>query len=256
MHLNQISYRVEKNGNTSPMPKSSSGPQKSVSVSKPLIITIDGPAASGKTTVSRELARRLALSWVSTGAFYRGLAYVATQLKCDLSNEGEIIELVRSKRWSVEMTHKNTNVIFDGKDVTDLIMDEKVGAAASQISQFPGVRRELLPLQRNCVKGTKGLIAEGRDCGTVVFPDAQLKVYLTARSDNRAQRRAIQQGDETGEDLSRIKADQMARDQRDTKRTSAPLQIPKESKVLDTSDMGLDEVVSKLREWVAGVLQN
>jgi len=211
------------------------------------IITIDGPAASGKTTVSRELAKRLGFDWVSTGAFYRGLAYAATHLKYDLNDEKKLMELARSPRWSVKMSEEETHVLFDEKDVTRKISDEKIATAASQISQFPMVRKELLPLQRACWSGKRGLIAEGRDCGTVVFPSAELKIYLTARSDDRAQRRAIQQG----EDFDRIKADQSARDQRDSKRAQAPLQAAEKSKVLDTSDLNLAEVVDQIYSWAS-----
>ena len=237
MHLNQNSYihKEQKMRNS----------KKSTSLQRPFIVTIDGPAASGKTTVSRELARRLGFPWVSTGAFYRGLAYAATTLNCDLRDEKAVVDLVRSKRWSVQMGEEETDVLFDGRKVTSEIMHEKVAAAASQISQFPLVRQELLPLQRACWNSKKGLIAEGRDCGTVVFPDAELKIYLTARSEDRAQRRATQQG----EDIDRIKADQSARDQRDTKRALAPLQVAEKSKVLDTSDLTLFAVVDKIEAW-------
>ncbi len=211
------------------------------------VVTIDGPAASGKTSVSRELARQLGWSWVSTGAFYRGLAFVALSENADLKNEKTIVKLAQSKKWRVEMQAEKTRVFYNGQDVTDRINDESVGTAASQISQFPLVRAELLPLQRNCIIGQKGgLIAEGRDCGTVVFPKAQVKVYLTARSDDRAQRRAKEQGAA----LSKIKKDQTKRDQRDTERATAPLQAPLGSKIVDTSDLSLDEVVSSLLKWV------
>lgn len=210
------------------------------------VVTIDGPAASGKTTVSRELARKLGFQWVSTGAFYRGLAYAATHLNYDLSDEAKIAELAQSNRWSVKMTSEETQVYFDGKDVTAMITREKVAAAASQISQYPLVRHELLPLQRACWDEKNGLVAEGRDCGTTVFPQADLKVYLTARSEDRAQRRAEQRG----EDVNTVKAEQVARDQRDTKRASSPLQVAEKSKVLDTSDMNLTEVIAKIHEWV------
>jgi CMP/dCMP kinase len=232
MHLNQNSYIQD------PVTKT---PKLS-----PFVVTIDGPAASGKTTVSRELARKLGFQWVSTGAFYRGLAFAATYLNYDLGDEAKIAELAQSDRWAVKMTPEETQVYFDGKDVTAMITREKVAAAASQISQYPLVRHELLPLQQACWDGKNGLVAEGRDCGTTVFPQAELKVYLTARSEDRAKRRA----DQRGEDVNTVKAEQIARDQRDTKRASSPLQVAEKSKVLDTSDMNLTEVVEKIFEWV------
>lgn len=213
-------------------------------------MTIDGPAASGKTSVSRYLAKKLKWKWVSTGSFYRGLAFAAQELNLDLKSEESLVKLARSSDWSVVMAEDRTHVIFRGKDVTEFVASEQVGGAASHISQFPSVRQELLPLQRACLDGQVGLIAEGRDCGSVVFPDAILKVFLTARSGDRAQRRAT----EHGQSVVSIEADQQKRDARDVQRTVAPLQIADESRVLDTSDMALDDVVSTIEAWVKKAL--
>src|SRR5690242_11246027 len=147
---------------------------------RPLIITIDGPAASGKTSVSRELARMLGWSWVSTGAFYRGLAYVAQLAGVALDDENALSELCHSNIWEVRMTPENTLVFFKGKDVSARIYDEDNGAAASKVSQYMKVRKNLLEVQRRCAMNVAGLVAEGRDCGTVVFPDAPVKIYLDA----------------------------------------------------------------------------
>jgi CMP/dCMP kinase len=226
-------------------------PSKKVSprmaLQSPIVVTIDGPAASGKTSVSRDLARKLKWKWVSTGAFYRGLSLVALAQKTDLKDEKALAKLAQSKIWRVEMQTDNTKVYFNDEDVTDRINDESVGTAASQVSQFPLVRAALLPLQRNCLKDVKGgLIAEGRDCGTVVFPQALVKIFLTARSFDRAQRRAKEQGAA----VSKIKKDQSKRDKRDSERAAAPMQAPAEAKILDTSDLSLAEVVGTLHEWV------
>ncbi|MGE3975202.1 MAG: (d)CMP kinase [Bdellovibrionales bacterium] len=222
-------------------------PNTRAALATPMIVTIDGPAASGKTSVSRELARLLEWKWVSTGAFYRGLALAALSEGVDSKNEKAIVKLAKSKIWRVEMQAEQTKVFLRDQDVTARINEESVGTAASQISQFPLVRAELLPLQRNCLKGIKGgLIAEGRDCGTVVFPKAPIKIYLTARSDDRAQRRAKEQG----ATISQIKKDQSRRDKRDSQRATAPLQVSSEAKVVDTSDLSFDEVVGTLHKWV------
>ena len=176
------------------------------------VITIDGPAASGKSTLSRELAKKLNCVWVSTGAFYRGLAYVALQLQVDLEDRKQLVELSHSPLWSVKMTPEKTRVLFRENDVTDLISHEDVGSFASRISHYPAVRKALLDQQRNCAQGQKYLIAEGRDCGTVVFPDALVKIFLTASSDHRAARRAAEQGGSTEE----IHEAQKLRDQQDS----------------------------------------
>lgn len=215
------------------------------------VITIDGPAASGKTSVSRELARRLGWQWVSTGAFYRGLALVALSLQVDLDNEGELAVLaLRRDLWHVEMNDQKTCVVFNGEDVTDKISREDVGSVASKISHFPKVRAALLSAQRSCSDLTEGLVAEGRDCGTVVFPTAEAKIYLTASQENRAERRAREQGTDSKE----IVEAQKVRDQQDSTRKAAPLQVPEQALVLDSTNLNLDEVVSQVEGFVRSKL--
>lgn len=210
------------------------------------VITIDGPAASGKSSVSRELARRLGWRWVSTGAFYRGLAFIAREMKLDQENPQRLAELSFSKEWEVRLTPEQTLVLFRGRDVTDQIGSEEVGGIASRISHYPEVREALLAAQRACAEGEDGLVAEGRDCGTVVFPNAPAKVYLTASSESRAQRRAA----EHGEDPSKIIAAQKTRDAQDSTRKAAPLAVPENALVVDTSTMNLAQVVDKLEAYV------
>jgi cytidylate kinase len=211
-----------------------------------IIVTIDGPAASGKTSVSSELAKRLGWSWVSTGAFYRGLAYVALAKKLPLDQEKTVAVLCDLKDWQVKMTDDRTQVFYQNKEVTAEISKEEVGTAASQISHYPSIRKGLLEAQRNCAKGMKGLIAEGRDCGTVVFPQAQVKIYLTARSEDRAQRRATEHGKDVVETLKL----QQKRDSQDSQRATAPLQIPENAEILDTSTLGFTEVVDRVEQIV------
>ena len=122
---------------------------------------------------------------------------------------------------------------------------------ASKLSQYPGVRAGLLGRQRNCYKPGQGLIAEGRDCGTVVFPDALAKFYLTARSDSRAARRAVEQG----KNVDEVVAHQQERDRQDSSRKTSPLQIPENSEVVDTSDLNLEQVVAKVHESVQNRLK-
>ena len=205
----------------------------------PPVITIDGPAASGKSSVSRELAQKLGWRWVSTGAFYRGIGYVAQKKGVDLKNELALVDVIHKKDWEVKMTPEKTGFIFQGKDVSDEVFVEEMGTVASQISQFPLVRKHLLQAQRDLSKTGNGLIAEGRDCGSVVFPEADVKIYLTADSESRAQRRAEEQGDCVTET---IKA-QKQRDKQDSTRKTAPLHTPEGAHVIDTSDLRLDEVV-------------
>jgi cytidylate kinase len=210
------------------------------------VVTIDGPAASGKTSVSRELAKRLGWSWVSTGAFYRGLAFCAHELNLDLNDEKELSRLSESKRWKVEMTDENTLVYLDNQDVTEKINHEDVGNIASKISHFPVVRRSLLKPQRECADKTEGLVAEGRDCGTVVFPHAEVKIYLTASQENRAERRAKELGLSTAETVEA----QTQRDHQDSTRKAAPLQVPPNALVVDTTHLDLKGVVDLIEKFV------
>lgn len=206
------------------------------------VITIDGPAASGKSSVSRELSRLFKIPWVSTGAFYRGLAYVAIQQKIDLTDIEALTELAMSDIWKVEMTQEKTKVWYKDQDVTDFIFQEDVGNVASKISHYPEVRSSLLDHQRLCAFEDRGLVAEGRDCGTVVFPQAEVKVYLTASSENRAQRRA----QELGLDEKELAVQQKQRDEQDSTRKVAPLQVPTDALVVDTTQMSLSDVTEKI----------
>lgn len=217
-----------------------------------MVITIDGPAASGKSSVSRELARRLGWNWVSTGAFYRGLAYVALQLGVDLDDVKGLKELTKSSVWEVRMTSEKTQVYFQGQDVTENIAHEDVGAFASRISHYPEVRQALLEAQRDCSNGPRGLVAEGRDCGTVVFPTAQAKIFLTANSELRAARRAAELGLNEEETI----AAQKIRDKQDSTRKAAPLQVPENALVIDASLMNLNEVVDKVESYIRQTMHN
>jgi CMP/dCMP kinase len=210
------------------------------------VITIDGPAASGKTSVSRDLANNFGWKWVSTGAFYRGLAVVALREKTDFDDEAALVLLANSPVWSVEMNKMETTVLHAGIRINPEIILDEVGMYASKISQYPNVRKALLPLQRNCADPNHVLIAEGRDCGTVVFPNALVKIYLTASSESRAERRAIEN---TGS-FEVVKTLQAERDKSDQGRAVAPLQIPDGALVIDSSTLSRDAVVEKAKSLV------
>lgn len=210
----------------------------------PIVVTVDGPAASGKTSVSRDVANLNGWKWVSTGLFYRGLAYVALQEKTALEDHEALAKLATSPIWSVEMSAEETFVIYKNKKVGAAVTNEETGMLASQISQYPEVRRALLAAQRQCAGPNHVLVAEGRDCGTVVFPEAVLKIYLTATSDSRAQRRAL----EKSENFQELKDLQKKRDQTDKQRAHAPLQVPEGGQVVDSSTLSQKEVVQKILE--------
>jgi len=219
---------------------------KDLEVDMGWVVTIDGPAASGKSTVSREVAKKMGWNWVSTGAFYRGLAYVAMQKKIQFDDTRALLELSKSDIWSVKMLEDRTSVFFNNQEVTEMIFREDVGNFASQISHYPEVRKSLLDSQRMCSIGPAGLVAEGRDCGTVVFPQAHAKIYLTADQTHRAARRAAEEGGSA----ENIMASQQQRDQQDSTRKVAPLQVPDHAFVLDTTHITLDEVVEKVEKFI------
>jgi cytidylate kinase len=215
------------------------------------IVTVDGPAASGKSSVSRELARRLGWKWVSTGAFYRGLAYVAMKEGIAAEQTARLVELAASDHWSVRMDEDQTRVFWRTTDVTTEILSEDNGSRASRISQIPEVRTALLQNQRNCALGVQGLVAEGRDCGTVVFPEALLKIFLTASQEERAVRRAREQG----LSIEKTQAQQAVRDQADASRAAAPMQVPAGARVVDSNGMSLSEVVDQIESWTREALK-
>ncbi len=222
----------------------------STQTEQPFIVTIDGPAASGKSSVSREIARRLGWNWVSTGAFYRGLAYVAYKAEVDLKDEEAVVTLARSANWFIRMTAEETCVFLNGQNVTSEVGKEEIGTLASKISSLPKVRLALLEAQRQCAKSVTGLVAEGRDCGTVVFPQAQVKVFLTARAEDRAARRAL----EEGRDLSKTIDEQKRRDAQDATRKTAPMQASADSNTIDTTQLSFVEVVEKVEDLVRAKL--
>lgn len=214
------------------------------------VISIDGPSASGKSSVSRALAKHLGWNWVSTGAFYRGLALVAHLKGIESTDEPALVRLAQAGEWRVKMTPEKTLVIFNGTDITERAMSHENSERASQISQFPMVRHALLQAQRGCADGVQGLVAEGRDCGTVVFPQSVLKIYLTASESKRAARRAT----EEGLSLKQTESEQKTRDERDTKRAAAPLQLAPDARVVDSDNMGLQEVITMVVEWAEEAL--
>ncbi|MBT4760645.1 MAG: (d)CMP kinase [Bdellovibrionaceae bacterium] len=206
------------------------------------VITIDGPAASGKSSVSRKLSERLGWDWVSTGAFYRGVGFLAYESNMDLQDEEALVKLILDKEWEVVLAPEKTQFFFKGKDISSQVFVETVGSFASQISSHPGVRDSLLQAQRSLTQGRKGLVAEGRDCGTVVFPSSPLKIFLTADQSKRASRRVEQGGGEVKEILKA----QQVRDEQDTQRKSAPLLAAEDAVTIDTTDLSLDQVVDQV----------
>ncbi len=205
----------------------------------PRVIAIDGPAGSGKSTVARRLAERLGLEYLDTGAMYRSVAFAAMAREVDLADTEAIVELARTSDIRVE----STSVTVDGVDATTQIRGPEVTRSVSTVAAISGVRDVLRLRQRAWVTARGGGVLEGRDIGTVVFPDAELKVYLSASARTRAERRA---GEVSALDYETVAADLAARDAADSTRQHDPLAQAPDAVVIDTTDLTVDEVVDQL----------
>lgn len=205
------------------------------------VITIDGPAASGKSTISRLVAESLGWKWVSTGAFYRTIGLLCLRKDVDMSDEKQVLAAFEFEDWDIQLEKDQTHVLMDGKDVSDQIYQEDVGSAASKISQHQKVRQAILKAQRDC-QNEKGLVAEGRDCGSVIFPEAPLKIFITADPEKRAIRRAKQEG----LDLQKVLSDQKVRDKQDKERKEAPMKPAPGAIEIDNSELEISQAVDKI----------
>lgn len=211
------------------------------------IITIDGPSGSGKGTVSRILAKKLSYDYLDSGALYRLLGIAAMRSSIDLDDTKSLAEIAEQMDVEFQLsTDGQFKVVLDADDVTSELRLEDTGALASKIAAYGLVRRVLLTRQRAFASGV-GLVADGRDMGTVVFPDAELKIYLTASVEQRTNRR-YKELLEKGEDVSlRALAEQVrARDERDMNRAESPLVAADDAIELDSSHMSIDEVVEAI----------
>ncbi len=203
------------------------------------VIAIDGPAGSGKSTVAKRLARRLDLEYLDTGAMYRAVTFAVLRYEVDPADSGRVAELARTIQFEVD----EAGVRVDGVDATAAIRGPEVSRNVSVVAANPGVRDEMVRRQREWAHKRGGGVMEGRDIGTVVFPDAVLKVYLTARPEVRAERRAAEV---SGLDLATVAADMAKRDAYDSTRKASPLQQASDAVEVDTSDLTVDEIVEDL----------
>lgn len=218
---------------------------------KRLIVTIDGPAGTGKSSVARDLACRLGLEFLDTGAMYRAATALAIEQGISLKNEESIAELVRRADLRFDWTTDPPTLTAFGKSIMDRLRSREVSAGVSPVSQLPRVRRVLVELQRRIGEAHPRLVSEGRDQGSVVFFDADVKFYLDASPRVRAERRAEQirlAGREA--DVDAIERDLAERDHRDSHREVAPLVCPEGAEMVDTSSLTREEVVAELERIV------
>jgi cytidylate kinase len=207
-----------------------------------MVIAIDGPAGAGKSTVARAVARTLGLTYLDSGAMYRCVALAALRAGAGLDDGAALGRLVGGLRLALE----DGRVSLDGEDVTEAIRAAEVSAAASRVSVHPEVREAMVERQRALIAGGD-YVAEGRDIGTVVSPDAALKVFLTASDVERARRRAA----ETGEPLADVREAQASRDARDREREHGALRAADDAVEIDTTGLSADQVAARIAELAA-----
>jgi cytidylate kinase len=214
------------------------------------VIAIDGPGGSGKGTITTRLARHLGWHFLDSGALYRLTALAAIKKGADLDNEAELGEIAASLDICFDANEEGVIKILDGQDVSDRLRHEDTATVASKIAAIPAVRAALAGRQRR-FRQLPGLVADGRDMGTVIFPDAKLKIFLTASAEIRAERRYKQLKDK-GErvKLTRLFREIEARDLRDQSRSIAPLRPAEDAVIIDSTDMNIDEVFEKVLSLV------
>lgn len=211
------------------------------------VITVDGPSGSGKGTLCSLLAKQLGWNLLDSGALYRLLAFAAGNHGIDLTNEESLKQL--AAHLDVQFIDKR--IILEGEEVTDAIRNEQIGAGASMVASLPAVREALLQRQR-AFQEMPGLVADGRDMGTVVFTDAPLKIFLTASAEERARRRYLQlkaKGDDVN--LASLLDEIRARDERDTQRAVAPLKPAADAILLDSTELSIEQVLERILSEVA-----
>ncbi len=205
------------------------------------VVAIDGPGGSGKSTVSRELARRLGVAHLDTGAYYRAAAHAVLDSGAKPSDREQVLAAV----MAVSFDQIGGRAFIDGVDVEDSIRGGEVTAAASEVSAYPEVRERMVAEQRRWVEVNGGrAVVEGRDIGTVVFPDARLKVYLEADPKERARRRAL----ESGASAEQVQRELERRDTHDSTRKASPLTMAADAVLLDTTGLTVHEVVEAILE--------
>lgn len=216
-------------------------------------IAIDGPAGAGKSTIAKMAAKKLDFIYVDTGAMYRAMALYFLRREIDAKDEKKIAEACEHINVTIAYQEGEQQVLLNGENVNAFIRTEEVSMMTSNTSKYPAVREKLLYLQRE-LAAANNVIMDGRDIGTCVLPDAELKIYLTASASERAKRRYLEQKERGVEsDLAQIERDIIARDEQDMNREIAPLKQAEDAIYLDTSDMTIEEVVTKIVSLVQKV---
>lgn len=213
----------------------------------PLVVTIDGPAASGKSTIARLLAKELAAAFLDTGAMYRAATLAVMQAGADLADDRRILDVLNNTKFKFSATQAGMHVQIAGVDVTEQIRDPEITANARYVASSSPARRLLVDMQRQFAESHDRIVTEGRDQGTVAFPDADVKFYLIADLDERARRRQAELKSKGLEQTAeQIRRDIQQRDKSDESRSVGPLKPAADAIVVDTTRLTIDEVVEKL----------
>jgi cytidylate kinase len=212
---------------------------------KRLIITIDGPSGAGKTTVSKILADRLGYRYIDTGALYRGVALAAMSSGLNPDDDDGLLSLFKTLKMTFVPGEKGLHLFLNGSDITDRIRTPEISMVASAVSARPVVRKYLLNLQRDLGRD-KNAVFEGRDMGTVVFPDADLKFFLDASLKTRAKRRFKELASTTPQSLKGVETDMRRRDKSDSTRDLAPLKPAEDAIRIDSTDLTIEDVVDRM----------
>ena len=215
-----------------------------------LLITIDGPAGSGKTTVSRNLADKLGYAYVDTGSLYRGVAYEAKKQGIAADDDAALERLCARIQLRVVKTAAGTRLFSGDTDISDKLRTPEMSMMASAVSARKGVRQALLDIQRQ-LGAEKRAVFEGRDMGTVVFPEADIKFFLTADPNARAMRRYKELLEKSGQSLEAVAADMKKRDENDAARDVAPLKPAADAVMLDSTDLPVEAVIAEMMNWIS-----
>lgn len=216
-----------------------------------LIVTIDGPAGSGKSTMARLLAQKLNASFLDTGAMYRAVTLAAMQAGINLKNRQELLDIIEKSDFSFSVIDDKTTVCINGNDMTEQIRSPKVTANARYIASAPKARDKLVQMQRQFAAGQGKIVTEGRDQGTVVFPDADIKFFLTAEPTERAKRRLAElQAKGNTESLEQVQKAIELRDKSDRDRNVGPLKPAEDAIIVDTTNMNIEQTVNRLFVYI------
>lgn len=224
-------------------------------MSRPIVIAIDGPAGAGKSTVARKLAERLELDYVDSGATYRVAALSVLERRIPVDDEPRVVEAIAEASIAFTADGGKCRALLDGRDVTARIRTPEVTLTAAKVSRLPAVREKLVALQRTLVRG-RGVVMEGRDIGTVVFPDSPLKIFLQADPEERARRRLGQDRQEgRNTTLERTAYEIGRRDQLDAERQISPLVAAPDAYTIDSTCLSADQVVDRIVELARNKLK-